>query len=362
MKTTSIALLAAAALLAACGESSAPAAPSPGRPALTVAAIAPQVFDWPRVLAASGSVVAWQEAVIGPEISNYRITELLVDVGDTVKKGQVLARIADDTVASEHAEMKAAVAELEASAAEARGNAARAKELKDKGFYSTQLQVQYQTAEHTASARLAAARARLQAAALKLEKTRVQAPDDGVISARDATVGSLTQPGQEMFRLIRGGRLEWRAEVPSADLGKVAPGAVATLTGPDGVRVTGKVRSVAPSVDPQTRSGLVYVDLPTSGSVRAGMFARGDFELGRAPALTLPESAVVLREGFAYVFRFEGDGDTRRVQQAKVVLGRRSGERVEIVSGLDAGTAVVEKGAGFLADGDLVKVVAGAAR
>ncbi|MGE5472450.1 MAG: efflux RND transporter periplasmic adaptor subunit [Bacteroidota bacterium] len=326
------------------------------QPALTVSLIRPQTLDWPQILVANGNVAAWQEALIGPEISNYRITEVAAQVGDRVRKGQVLARIASDTVASELAEAQAAVAELEASAAEARGNSERAAELKAKGFYSTQLNTQYQTAEHTAAARLAAARARLQAAELKMSKTAVPAPDDGVISARSATVGSLTQPGQELFRLIRGGRLEWRAEVLASDLALVKAGAPARLSGPQGESVQGKVRAVAPSVDAQTRNGLVYVDLPADSALRAGMFARGEFELGNRPALTLPQSAVVLREGFAYVFRLDA-GD--RVAQAKVTLGRQLGERVEIAGGLDAAASVVESGVGFLADGDLVKVVAG---
>lgn len=352
------ALLAAAAFFLSRPEAPPPAEPAKvaARPALTVRLTTPQKLDWPLVLPANGNVVAWQEAVIGPEIANYRITEVRVQVGDTVRKGQVLARIASDTVASELAEAQASVAELEASAAEAKANAARAKELKEKGFYSSQLNTQYQTAEHTALARLAAAKARQQAAALKMDKTGVLAPDDGVISARSATVGSLTQPGQELFRLIRGGRLEWRAEVPSADLGKVQPGVVATLTAPGGETVKGTVRAVAPSVDPQTRNGLVYVDLPAASAVRAGMFARGEFQLAQSPALTLPQSALVLREGFAYVFRLEAED---RVAQTKVELGRRNGERVEIVGGLDAAARVVESGAGFLADGDAVKVVEG---
>ena len=329
---------------------------SAARPALTVSLTTPQTLDWPQVLPANGNVVAWQEAVIGPEIANYRITEVRVQVGDVVKKGQVLARIANDTVASELAEARASVAELEASAAEAKANAERAKELREKGFYSSQLNTQYQTAQHTAQARLAAGQARLQSAMLKMDKTGVLAPDDGVISARSATVGSLTQSGQELFRLIRGGRLEWRAEVPSADLARVKPGVVAVLTAPGGEAVKGTVRAVAPSIDPQTRNGLVYVDLPASPVVRAGMFARGEFELGRAPALTLPQTAVVLREGFAYLFRLEG---VDRVAQTKVGLGRRTGDRVEVISGLQPGMRVVESGAGFLADGDAVKVVAG---
>lgn len=329
------------------------------RPALSVTLVSPLSEDWAQTLVANGNVVAWQEAVIGPEIANYRITEVRAQVGDVVKKGQVLARIASDTVGSELAEAKAAVAELEASAAEAKGNAERARELREKGFYSPQLNTQYQTAEHTAAARLAAARARLAAAQLKMDKTAVLAPDDGVISARAATVGSLTQPGQELFRLIRGGRLEWRAEVTAADLPKVKAGAAATLTGPAGELVKGKVRSVAPSVDPATRTGLVYVDLPVPSPLRAGVFARGEFELGRAPALTLPQSAVVLREGFSYVFRMEGED---RVAQTKVQLGRRQGERVEVVDGLKREAKVVATGAGFLADGDVVKVVSGSAQ
>lgn len=332
-----------------------PAAKAATKAALTVSLVRPASQEWPQVLPANGSVVAWQEVSIAPEIANYQITEVRAQVGDSVRKGQVLARIASDTVGSELAEAKAAVAELEASATEARDNATRARELREKGFYSSQLNTQYQTAEHTAAARLAAARARLQAAEVKMGKTVVAAPDDGVISARAATVGSLTQPGQELFRLIRGGRLEWRAEVPSADLGKLRPGLAATLAGPGGETVQGNVRAVAPSVDPQTRNGLVYVDLPPTTAVRAGVFARGEFELARSPALSLPQSAVVAREGFAFVFRLEGED---RVAQTKVQIGRRQGDRVEILSGLAADAQVVESGAGFLADGDRVKIVA----
>ncbi len=335
------------------------AKPATARPALSVQLVSPQTLDWPQTLPANGNVVAWQEAVISPEIANYRIAEVSVQVGDQVKKGQVLARIASDTVASELAESRASVAELEASAAEANGNAERARELLAKGFYSSQLNTQYQTAEHTAQARLAAGQARLQAARLKMDKTAVLAPDDGVISARSTTVGSLTQPGQELFRLIRGGRLEWRAEVPSADLGRMVPGVVASLTSPGGEVLKGTVRTVSPSVDPQTRNGLVYVDLLPSPAIRAGMFARGEFELANRPAVTLPQSAVVLREGFAYVYRLEGED---RVAQTKVTLGRRVGERIEIIGGLPDKVRVVEAGAGFLADGDVVKVVDGFAK
>lgn len=357
--------VAAALMLGACSPDKAPpaAAKAQVKPALTVRLIQPQTLDWPAVLPANGNVVAWQEAVIGAEIANYRIAEVLAQVGDPVKKGQLLARIADETVASEVAEARAAVAELEASAAEAQGNAERARRLQAQGFYSPQLNTQYQTAGQAAQARLAAARARLDAASLRLDKTQVRSPDDGVISARSAAVGSLTQTGQELFRLIRGGRLEWRAEVGSADLGQLRAGMAATVIPPAGEPVQGTVRAVAPSIDPATRNGLVYVDLPRStAALRAGMFARGEFALAQRPALTLPQSAIVLREGFAYAFRVEGAGEMQRVVQLKLQLGRRQGERVEITDGVAADTPVVEAGVGFLADGDLVKVLAGEAQ
>lgn len=339
-------------------------APASAKAALTVAATTLREETWPITLAANGSIAAWQEAVIGAEIGNLRIAEVRANVGDRVEKGQVLARIDSDSVAIELAEAQAAVAELEALLAEARANSERAKKLQAQGFFSPQQGTQYLTAELAARARLDAARARRQAAQLRLAKTSVVAPDSGVIAARTATPGSLTQPGQELFRLIRGNRLEWRAEVTATELSRFKPGNVANLIAPNGQAVQGKVRSVAPTLDPQTRSGLVYVDLPAAaaGQVRAGMFARGEFKLDQTPALTLPQSAVLLREGFSYVFRIDGEvAASNKVSQTKVVTGRRKGERIEISGGLAAGQRVVASGSAFLADGDTVRVVAGAA-
>lgn len=358
MKSPIIAPIALLALLtlAACQDETPPPEQSESRPALTVELARPETANWVRSLSANGNVTAWQEAVIGAEVAGYRIAEVLVDVGAQVRKGQVLARIDASTMASEVAEARAAVAELEASVAEARANAKRAEELQARGFYSQQMKTQYQTAEQGAAARLAAARARLQAAELRLGRTNVLAPDDGVISGRAATVGSLTQAGQELFRLIRGGRLEWRAEVPSADLAALRPGMPAQLTGPGGETVPGRVRSVAPSVNPESRNGIVYVDLEPSPAVRAGMFARGEFQLGEATALTVPAGALVLRDGFTYLFRLEGED---RVALTKVTPGRRQGERVEIIEGLPEGAAIVAAGAGFLADNDRVRLAPG---
>jgi RND family efflux transporter MFP subunit len=159
--------------------------------------------------------------------------------------------------------------------------------------------------------------------------------------------------------MIRQGRLEWRAEVAANDMATLKPGMSALVTAGNATPIKGTVRMVAPTVDPQTRNGLVYVDLPTSGAgtagpARAGMFAHGEFEVGSGSGLTLPQSAVLLRDGFSYVLRVNPDS---KISQVKVNVGRRVGDRIEITSGLDASARVVAAGGGFLVDGDTVRVV-----
>mgnify|MGYP002133770402 CR=1 FL=1 len=121
----------------------------------------------------------------------------------------------------QHALQSAALAEAEATLAEAAANAERAAGLQDTGALSASQIQQYATAALTARARVAAQRAAVQSQQLRLKQTQVLAPDDGIVSARSATVGAVVGSGQELFRLIRGGRLEWRAELPSADLARV---------------------------------------------------------------------------------------------------------------------------------------------
>ncbi|WP_369632619.1 MULTISPECIES: efflux RND transporter periplasmic adaptor subunit [unclassified Variovorax] len=336
----------------------APAAKGPAqRPALTVSVAKPEATELTVTLAANGNVAAWQEAVIGSESNGLKLAEVRVNVGDTVKKGQVLAVFSPETVQADIAQARASLAEARASAADAAGNAARARTLQATGALSQQQINQYQTTEQTAKARAEAAEAVLAAQQVRGRNTQVLAPDDGVISARTATVGSVVGAGTELFRLIRQGRLEWRAEVTSAELGRVAVGTPAFVVSASGAQVKGTVRSIAPTVDPQTRAALVYVDLPNvqqNTGVKAGMFARGDFELGRSSAPTVPQSAIVPRDGFNNVFTLLPDG---RVAQLKVQTGRRLKDRVEITSALPEGVQIVVQGAGFLNDGDLVRVV-----
>jgi HlyD family secretion protein len=324
------------------------------RPALSVTTTLPQRTTLPVQIAANGNIAAWQEASVGTEANGLRLAEVRVNVGDLVKRGQVLATFTPDMMQADVAQIRALVAEAEAALAEAQVNAKRARELATSGALSDQQINQFMTAERTAQARLDAQRAQANVQALRLRQTQVLAPDDGVISSRTATVGAVLPAGTELFRLIRQGRLEWRAEVAAPDLAKLRPGMAASVTPAGGTAIAGKVRMVAPTVDPQTRNGIVFVDLGPSREARAGMFARGEFDVGTGQGLTLPQSAVLLRDGFSYVLRV---GPDAKVVETKVTVGRRIGERVEITGGLDASARVVASGGSFLSDGDTVRVV-----
>lgn len=322
--------------------------------ALTVTVVSPQQQNWKQTFTANGNIAAWQEVVIGSELSGQRLTRVNVNVGDEVRRGQVLAEINSDTIRADLAAAKASYAEAQAVLADAMTNNRRIQQLKNTGAISAQEATQYQTSQSTAQAKLDAAKAQIESNQLRLAQTRVVSPDNGVISARTATVGSLAQTGQELFRLIRDHRLEWRAEVTTSDLYKLKQGMTAHIFSPDPAQpaVIGKVRMIAPVIDPQTRYGLVYVDIPTTQAVRMGMFVKGEFDLGQKAALTVPQTALLLRDGFSYVFIVN---DNNRVTQQKVSVGRRLGDRVEILD-LAPNVKVVSSGTGFLADGDLVSI------
>lgn len=324
------------------------------KPILTVTAVKPSPGQWSETLTANGNIAAWQEAVVGSELSGQRLADVLVNVGDTVKRGQMLAQFSDESVAADLALARASLEEARATQLEAEGNVARLKGLAAGGALSEQQKNAYVTAQLAASARVKSAQARVQMQEIRMRQTRVLAPDDGLISARSATLGAVPGQGEELFRLIRQNRLEWRAEVPTEDLLRIRPGQPVKLHLAGSVMVEGKVRIAAPAMNPTTRNAIVYVDLPVDAAARAGLFVNGEFQIGQSAAQTVPNSAVVMRDGFAYVFRID---EEQRVLKTRVEVGRRQDGQIEILSGIDADTLVVDQGAGFLADGDTVQVV-----
>ncbi len=301
---------------------------------------------WPSTLEISGAVAPWQEAIISAQISGYQITDVLANVGDEVKKGQVLARINPDLLRADEAVLRANFEQAEA-------NYKRAVSLQANGFMSEQNILLQETQMKTS-------RALLDSKRLQIRYTDVIAPDNGAISARTATLGNVVNTGQELFRLVRQNRLEWRGEVSAKQLPQVSPGQVVRLMLPDGSLAKATVRQSAPMLSTESRLAFVYADVETSSAARAGMYATGRITLGESTALAAPAEAIVLRDGRSYVFEIVSGATGENAAKAAlraVTIGRREGDEVEILSGLSETARVVVRGSAFLNDGDIVRIV-----
>ncbi len=270
------------------------AAASTGRPALSVRATGLREDKWARTLSANGSIVPWQEAVIGAQVQGLRIAEVKVSIGDHVQQGEVLATL-DNVVRADG------------------------------------------DAPHVAQG-------------------RIVAPDSGIISAANATVGSMSQPGAELFRLIRKGRLDWHADLTAEELMLLRRGMTAEILIGEGRIIKGNVRAISPSVDSKTRYGFALVSLPDSEGIVAGAFARGVFDVsgGKKTLQSLPQSAVMQRGSQTFVLVVGADS---HVHERTVKIGQRFGDRVQIREGVQAHEQVVETGGAFLTEGDVVQVI-----
>jgi HlyD family secretion protein len=327
---------------------------APARAAVMTVTAAPlEHSELARKISMNGSVYAWQEVIIAPEVGGYRVADVLVDVGAHVKAGQKLVTLSTSLLEAEVATKQAIVNQRQAELDNAESALHRGQMLAETHVLSEADLDKLSADQRAKRAALASARADLDTSQLRLKFTSVTAPDDGVITARTVTVGQIAQAGGEMLRLLRNGRIEWRGEVPEMRLGELAPGQDVTVATVEGLAVHGKIRVVAPTIASGNRTGLVYVDLPPDDRVRPGMFARGEIEIGRGPGFTVPLESIVSSDGYSYVFVVRADNT---VERRRIETGAVLGDSIEVMSGVQGNEAVVNKGAGFLKDGDLVSV------
>jgi RND family efflux transporter MFP subunit len=323
-------------------------------PALTVVVAPVRRQALARPVIGDGSVVAWQELLLGTETGGLRVVEVNFEEGDAVRAGQVLVRLDPALPTAQATQAQAATAEAEAALRIAQADLRRSVDLARSEAVARQILDQREAAAKQAEARLLASRAREEEAKVRLAQATIAAPADGIVSRRTVLLGAVVQPGQELLRLIRDGRVELAMRIPELELAAVRPGQAARVV--HGEReVAGRVRVLAPVVSGDTRLGLAYVALPAGSGLRPGMFARGEIAPeGMATQLTVPQEAVVFREGRAVAFVLADDG--AQVQARTVRTGQRRDGVVEVVEGLREGERVVASGAGFLADGDRVRV------
>lgn len=324
-------------------------------PALTVTAATVLPRRVSRRVPADGPVVAWQELRLGLETTGLRILEVPVEEGDAVAAGQLLARLDDAVPAAQLAQAEAAIAEAEATRALAAAELGRVRSLVASQNAARQALDQREAELARAEAHLVSLRAARAEAAALLAQTRILAPDAGILLSREILPGSVSVAGQTAFRILRQGRVEMEARVQEMDLAAIRPGQAVTVR--HGTReVEGQVRAVAPALPGSTRLGIVHVALPPDAGLLPGMFVLATIDTGSVRMLAVPQEAVVFRDGAPSVFVLR---EERAVLRRVTVGSRLDDGALAIEGGLSAGERVVAMGAGFLSDGDRVRVAEG---
>lgn len=327
---------------------------------LSVETVTPSQDNIGNTLSADGTIGAKDIANVSAKVNGVAIERILVEEGQRVKAGQILAVFDTDAMEQQVLQAEADVAEAEATLANATADAARVLPLIDIDAISKQEADRYRTAKLQAQAALQASRARLSTQRLSVSNANVVAPVSGVISEKMAEVG-MVAGGDPLFTIIKGGVLEWRADIDPKLIGEVNVGTPVQVSLPGGDSVMGQVSRIAPTAD-NNRQITIYASLAANAKVRAGMYQTGEFLLGNTSAQTVPNSAIVSNDGYDYVMLITNiatkDGQNiGRIKQQRVTLGERFGDSVAVIDPLPAESRLVKQGGSFLNDGDLVRIV-----
>ena len=356
-----------------------PAAPEPRAPAVTVARTTTGPIAESAVL--TGTLVPREEVLVSPQLEGLAITEILVEEGDSVAAGQVLARLSRDVLEATVAQNAAQIARADAAIAQARSAIvesqanrvqadlalARTRDLLGNGNASRETFEQRQATAQMASARLdasvnamraadadrALAEAQRRELLVRLARTDLRAPVAGVVSRRAARLGAVVMgAGDPLFRIIQDGAIELEADVPETALAKLRPGQPARIDTAGGPRI-GRVRLVSPEVSRTSRLGRVRVAVDGDGPLVIGSFARAAVEVARRDGVLAPLSAVLFQpDGPVVQVVRDGVVETRRV-----TIGLRAGSLAEVTEGLAAGEDVVAVSGSFIRGGDRVTPV-----
>ncbi|MEK6219855.1 MAG: efflux RND transporter periplasmic adaptor subunit [Psychrobacter cryohalolentis] len=327
---------------------------------LSVETVLPSQDNIGNTLSADGTINAKDVANVSAKVSGVAIERILVEEGQRVKAGQILAVFDTDAMEQQVLQAEADVAEAEATLANATADAARVLPLIDIDAISKQEADRYRTSKLQAQASLQASKARLSTQRLSVNNANVVAPVSGIISEKMAEVG-MVAGGDPLFTIIKGGILEWRADIDPKLIGEVNVGTPVQVSLPGGDSVMGEVSRIAPTAD-NNRQITIYASLAANAKVRAGMYQTGEFLLGSSSAQTVPNSAIVSNDGYDYVMLVTNistkDGkNIGRIKQQRVTLGERFGDSIMLTEPLPAESRLVKQGGSFLNDGDLVRVV-----
>ena len=301
----------------------------------------------------TGLISARNDIPIGNEGDAGRICEVLVEAGDRVRKGQVLARLNPITAQSQLDNAEASLDEVRANAAAAQSEWARAQQGED--IFSKEENERRRTTALTAQARVKAGEAQVRDARNKLAHTIIVAPTDGIVLTRTAEVGQIAVPGSTvLFHLARDAQIEMRGQVAEQDVPRLALGQSATVR-LDGVAksFTGTIWQIGAIIDASTRQGTVRIVLPADQNLRPGAFARADIEVGSTTGVLLPQTAVLSDEQGNYVLVV---GSGNKLERRAVTVGGARSEGLLVSRGLNGSERVVAIAGAFLRTGETVAI------
>ena len=325
-----------------------------------VSVMSPGVKAVQSTVTFTGTIHARYDMPISPEGESGRVTAVLVEAGDRVKRGQVLARIDQSVLRPQMNRLEASLEESKAQAALSAAEYRRAQGVEASGALSAEEIARRHAASVTDDAKVKVAAAQLAEAQARLGKTAIQAPADGIVLTRAAEVGQTASPGGEpLFRLARDGEMEMRGQVAERDLAalSVKQAAQVYLTGID-KPFAGQVRLLGAIIDPQTRLGEIRITLAPDSQIRPGAFARAEVVVGAAQRPILPQTAVLADSQGTYVFvvNNKSEAERRAVRVASTVP-----EGLVISEGLKGDEQVISTAGAFLRAGEKVKVAAATA-
>lgn len=322
-------------------------------PVMAVEAIVPTLEGIEDKISASGVVVGKNIAQVGAKASGFAITDVLVDVGDVVQAGQVLARLDDSTVRQSFEMAKAELTQALATQAKAQADLARVEPLIKIDAISREQYDAYVTAKVQADASVQAVNARLNNTQIQAQNTQIIAPVSGFISAKTAQVG-LVATGAPLFDIVQDGVLEWQASLPPDKAGVLAIGQEASVNvGQERVRAV--VEKIAPVAN-NSRELTVHATLAPSPLVRSGMYQSGQFVISSQTLPTLPARVVTMTDGFNYIWTLKKHkDDLYTAHREPIEIAGRTGDKVAVL--LKTDTLVVKEGGNFLSEGNLVRVV-----
>jgi RND family efflux transporter MFP subunit len=323
-------------------------------PAVTVISVVESAL--PTTVSIIGTIAARYDVPIGVEGDGGRVTAILVEAGDHVKRGQLLARVSSAVLQPQVGSLAAALDQSRAEADLAEAEYHRALQVGTAGALSTEETERRRSTAVTAAAKVKVAAAQLAEAQAKLDRADVRAPADGTILTRTVELGqTVASGGPALFRLAQGNEIELHGEVAEQDLPllKVGQPVDVRLTGVAHA-YTGRVRLLGAVIDPQTRLGMVRIALPGDPNLRPGAFARADVTISDAERAVLPQTAVLTDDKGSYVLIVGADN---KIQRRAVHVSGIVPNGVTIAESLGADTQVVKMAGAFLQVGESVKTM-----